>query len=134
MSELTRRVIATETRSPHNRVVALVLAIFFGYFGVHRLYLGKFWTAALWFVTGGLFGFGWAFDVIMLLLGRFKDSEGRVMGPPQYQEIGQGQTYRAMPVPSPKPKTEDDIALDELDADPLEEKFKDLEKELKTAR
>lgn len=135
MTDLThRRHVATETRSPHNRVVAIVLAVFFGYWGLHRLYTGRYLSAALWFFTGGVFGLGWFFDVVMLLIGRFKDSEDRVLGPPQYQSIEQP-TYRAMPVGAPKrAKTEEDLAFDELDKDPLDDKFADLERQMKSAR
>lgn len=35
--------------------ITWILLTFFGIFGVHRLYLGKWLTAILWFFTGGLF-------------------------------------------------------------------------------
>lgn len=132
---MNRRHIATETRSPHNRVVAIVLAVFFGYWGLHRLYTGRYLSAAAWFFTGGLFGLGWAFDVVMLLIGRFKDSEDRILGPPQYASIEQPQ-YGVMPVTQQRrgPRTEEDVAFDELNKDPLEDKFADLERQMKSAR
>ena len=42
--------------------VAWVLLTFLGVFGVHRLYLGKIWTAILYFFTGGLFLIGILYD------------------------------------------------------------------------
>lgn len=42
--------------------VAWVLLTFLGVFGVHRLYLGKIWTAVLYFFTGGLFLIGILYD------------------------------------------------------------------------
>ena len=42
--------------------VAWVLLTFLGIFGVHRLLMGKFWTALLWFFTGGLFLIGYLYD------------------------------------------------------------------------
>jgi TM2 domain-containing membrane protein YozV len=39
-----------------------ILLTFFGVFGAHRLYLGKLWTAILWFFTGGLLGLGVLYD------------------------------------------------------------------------
>lgn len=39
-----------------------ILLTFFGVFGAHRLYLGKLWTAILWFFTGGLIGLGVLYD------------------------------------------------------------------------
>jgi TM2 domain-containing membrane protein YozV len=39
-----------------------ILLTFLGIFGVHRLYLGKWFTAILWFFTGGLFLLGYLYD------------------------------------------------------------------------
>ncbi len=39
--------------------VTLVLAIFFGFAGFHRFYVGKVGTGLLWFLTAGMFVFGW---------------------------------------------------------------------------
>lgn len=74
-----------ETRSPKSRVLTALLAIF-GFFGLHRFYVGKFWTGLLMFVTGGGFVIWWLFDVLMILMGRFTDAEGRVLGPPRVDE------------------------------------------------
>jgi TM2 domain-containing membrane protein YozV len=32
------------------------------FFGIHRLYLGKWLTALIWFLTGGLFLVGYLYD------------------------------------------------------------------------
>ena len=42
--------------------IAWVLLTFLGVFGLHRLYIGKFWTAVLYFLTGGLFFIGVLYD------------------------------------------------------------------------
>ena len=39
-----------------------ILLTFLGIFGAHRLYLGKWVTALLWLVTGGLFLLGYLYD------------------------------------------------------------------------
>ena len=39
-----------------------ILLTFLGIFGAHRLYLGKWVTALLWLVTGGLFLIGYLYD------------------------------------------------------------------------
>ena len=44
--------------SSKSRMVALILCIFFGFFGVHRFYLGKVPTGILYFLTFGLFCVG----------------------------------------------------------------------------
>ena len=43
--------------------VSWILLTFLGIFGVHRLYLGKWATALLWFLTGGLFLLGYLYDL-----------------------------------------------------------------------
>lgn len=45
-----------------NYDLSWVLLTFLGIFGAHRLYLGKFPTAILYFFTGGLFGLGILYD------------------------------------------------------------------------
>ena len=42
--------------------VTWILLTFLGILGIHRLYLGKWPTALLWFLTGGLFLLGYLYD------------------------------------------------------------------------
>jgi len=42
--------------------VSWILLTFLGVFGIHRLYLGKWVTAIIWFLTGGLFLLGYLYD------------------------------------------------------------------------
>jgi TM2 domain-containing membrane protein YozV len=42
--------------------VAWILLTFFGLFGIHRLYMGKWPTGLLYLVTLGLFGIGYIYD------------------------------------------------------------------------
>lgn len=48
------------------------LALFGGFFGLHRFYLGMFGSGLLYLFTFGLLGFGWAVDCIKILLGRLQ--------------------------------------------------------------
>jgi TM2 domain-containing membrane protein YozV len=48
---------------PTNYTVAWILLAFLGIFGAHRLYMGKWVTAIIWFFTGGLFLLGWLYDL-----------------------------------------------------------------------
>lgn len=65
--------------SPKKRLVALLLCFFLGTLGVHRFYVGKVGTGILWLVTLGLLGIGTLVDLIMIIVGSFKDKEGRVL-------------------------------------------------------
>lgn len=42
--------------------VAWILLTFFGLFGIHRFYMGKWFTGLVYLLTGGLFGFGYLYD------------------------------------------------------------------------
>ncbi len=47
---------------PKDYTIAWVLLTFLGIFGLHRLYLGKWFTALIWFLTGGLLLVGYLYD------------------------------------------------------------------------
>jgi TM2 domain-containing membrane protein YozV len=52
---------------PHkSKFVAYFLCIFLGIFGAHRFYLKKKDTGTLYFLTLGIFGIGWIFDLFTL--------------------------------------------------------------------
>lgn len=42
--------------------VAWALLTFLGLFGIHRMYLGKWWTGLLYLLSGALFGVGYIYD------------------------------------------------------------------------
>ena len=42
--------------------VAWLLLTFLGFFGIHRMYMGKWLTGILYLLTGGLLGFGYLYD------------------------------------------------------------------------
>lgn len=124
-----------ETRSPYNRILMLVLCGFFGGMGIHRFYVGKWMTGLLMLFTAGGFGFWWFIDFVMILLGRFRDAEGRVLGPPQvvYEQLPAPRTTtRRLPVHEPELEPVREPEFDDaLLGDPLEEKFAELESEMK---
>ncbi len=65
-------------RSSYSRGLALLLSLIgcIGIAGIHRIYVGKIGTGILWILTGGCFGIGTLIDVIMIVVGSFKDADG----------------------------------------------------------
>jgi TM2 domain-containing membrane protein YozV len=65
--------------SEKSGIVALLLVLFLGYFGAHRFYVGKTGTAILQILTFGGFGIWILIDLIMIIVGKFEDSDGKVL-------------------------------------------------------
>jgi len=47
---------------PYDYTVSWVLLTFLGLFGIHRMYLGKWMTALIYLLSGGIFGLGYLYD------------------------------------------------------------------------
>lgn len=60
-----------------NRWDAFFLWLFLGWLGAHRFYVGKIGTGLSWLPTCGFFGNGWLLDLIIILLGGFRDKAGQ---------------------------------------------------------
>jgi TM2 domain-containing membrane protein YozV len=65
--------------SEKRKLPAFLLCLFFGFFGVHRYYVGKVATGVLELLTFGGLGVWWFLDLIVILLGGFTDKEGRLI-------------------------------------------------------
>ena len=50
------------TAGPIDYSIAWLLLTFLGFFGIHRMYMGKWFTGILYLITGGLLGFGYLYD------------------------------------------------------------------------
>jgi len=63
--------------SEKSRLVSLLFCWFLGLFGAHRFYVGKTGTGIVWLLTLGCLGVGLVVDLIMILLGKFYDSQNK---------------------------------------------------------
>ena len=60
-------------------VITLVLCFMLGYLGVHRFYSGHIGIGIVQLLTLGGCGIWVLIDLIMILTGKYKDSEGNIM-------------------------------------------------------
>jgi TM2 domain-containing membrane protein YozV len=65
--------------SPKSRLAAALLAWFLGVFGIHRFYVGKVGTGILMILTLGGLGIWVLIDLIVILIGSFKDKQERYL-------------------------------------------------------
>ncbi|WP_353354196.1 NINE protein [Intrasporangium sp. DVR] len=63
--------------SPSSRLAATLLCAFLGPLGVHRFYVGKIGTGLVQLLTAGGLGIWWLIDLVMVIVGAFRDKEGR---------------------------------------------------------
>ena len=116
-----------------SRLVASLLCFFLGTFGAHRYYAGKIGTGLLMLVTLGGLGIWYMIDLIIILVGGFRDIEGRRIYEwlePQTRRIEEEEQLRARlaAIESRLTDTQDVmIALSEK-YDRLEEMFQNLKK------
>lgn len=62
-----------------SKMTALILCLlgFIGFAGIHRMYVGKVGSGVLWFLTSGICVIGTIIDLISILSGGFRDSNGQ---------------------------------------------------------
>jgi TM2 domain-containing membrane protein YozV len=68
----------THVSTTEKRILpAALLCFFLGVFGAHRFYAGKIGTGILELVTFGGLGIWWLVDMILIITGSFRDSDGQ---------------------------------------------------------
>jgi TM2 domain-containing membrane protein YozV len=72
-------VYAAPTQQQKSFVAALLLCLFLGGIGVHRFYVGKIGTGILQIVTFGGLGIWVLIDLVMIIVGSFKDKQGNAL-------------------------------------------------------
>lgn len=72
-----------ELDSDKNKWAAFFLCLFLGALGIHRFYTGKIGTGILWLllfaVTSKLWTVAVLVDLILIVMGKFKDKQGRYL-------------------------------------------------------
>lgn len=63
-------------KSEKSFVITLLLSFFLGGLGAHRFYVGKVGTGLLMLITLGGLGVWSIIDLILVLIGNFKDKSG----------------------------------------------------------
>ena len=70
-------VASESSKSDKQKLVAALLCLFLGYFGVHRFYLGYTSIGVIQIFTLGGCGIWWIIDFIMILTGGLKDADSK---------------------------------------------------------
>ena len=65
--------------SQQDWLVALLLCFFIGVIGAHRFYVGKIGTGILMVFTLGGLGIWTFIDLILIIVGKFKNKDGEVL-------------------------------------------------------
>ncbi|WP_123040485.1 TM2 domain-containing protein [Cohnella candidum] len=63
-------------KSEKSFLAAILLCFFLGSFGIHRFYVGKIGTGILSLLTLGGFGIWAIIDLVIIVVGKFKDKQG----------------------------------------------------------
>ena len=79
---VTAEVAGEPISSSRTRWAAFAMSMLFfftGLGGLQRFYVGRWVSGLVWLCTGGLLGIGQLFDTVMILMGTFRDAEGRLV-------------------------------------------------------
>jgi TM2 domain-containing membrane protein YozV len=79
MNDSNTEQLSSSEISPKSRLAAVLLCLLLGVFGAHRFYVGKIGTGILMLITFGGFGIWALIDLIFVIVGSFRDKEGRLV-------------------------------------------------------
>ena len=68
---------STLEESEYTRLPVFILCLFLGWFGLHRMFVGKIGTGLLQLVTIGGLGIWTLYDLILIVFASFTDADGR---------------------------------------------------------
>jgi TM2 domain-containing membrane protein YozV len=60
-------------------IVVLILGLFLGILGIHRVYVGKIYTGLFMLITVGGFGIWYLVDLILIVTNKFEDKNGTII-------------------------------------------------------
>lgn len=63
----------------HSFIATLLLHLFLGYLGIHRFYTGNYVAGILQFFTAGGCGVWWVIDLILIVVGTYRDGDGKLL-------------------------------------------------------
>jgi TM2 domain-containing membrane protein YozV len=66
-------------RSKRDKLATILMCLFLGYLGIHRIYTGHLLIGFVYFCTGGFFGIGVIIDLLFLVFGSYEDIDGRIV-------------------------------------------------------
>ena len=75
--ELLNRNESSGLTTDNTWLVTLLLCLFVGFLGIHRFYVGNSGTGFLQIITLGGLGLWVLLDLIMIVIGKFTDKEGK---------------------------------------------------------
>jgi len=76
------KVLKQQGESEKNWWTSFFLSLFLGFLGADRFYLGYVGIGILKLITIGGFALWWLIDIILLLLGKLKDYDGKILKRP----------------------------------------------------
>lgn len=75
----TKRPYSGQENLQRSPIVVLILGLFLGVIGIHRIYVGKIYTGLIMLLTLGGFGIWYLVDLILIVTNKFEDKNGNLI-------------------------------------------------------